>query len=224
MKRIALIEDDRHTQERYSEELRAAGFTVDAYETIEDARQGLLKQSYDAMVLDLELGSNRYAGLDLLREARDAGQQLPPVIVTSSLPPETFRPKTLQLGAWDHVPKPIEAGTLAIKMQRLLDSATNRDSAVRNVGSLQWNLAEPGVLLWRKKRVRVAITGWKLVDLLATRAPSPVDYDELTKKLLTGDRDALRQHVATVRQAFRDIDPGFDAIHAVPGKGYMWTE
>ena len=224
MKRIALIEDTPLTQQQFAEELRAAGHTVDVFGDVQAARRALNEGGYDAVVLDLEINNNKQAGVDLMTEVRDAGKRLPPVLVTSSLPAAEFRPMTLRLGAWDHIPKPIESGTLALKMSRMLESTNSQRSVLRTVGSLQWNLAEPGELLWRKKRVRVALTGWKLVDLLATRAPTPVDYDELTRKLLTGDRDALRQHVATVRQAFRDIDPKFEAIHAVPGKGYMWAE
>jgi DNA-binding response OmpR family regulator len=223
MVRIALIEDTLSTQDAFAQELRGAGFVVDAFDAVEPARKALEQNVYDAVVLDLELNGNRFAGVDLMTEARAAGR-MPPVLVTSSLPVADFRPMTLRLGAWDHVPKPIEAGTLALKMQRLLDSMNTRGSATRTVGPLEWDLSEPGLLRWHKKRVRIALTGWKLVDLLASRAPSPVDYEELTKKLLTGDRDALRQHVATVRQAFRDVDPDFDAIHAVPGKGYLWTK
>jgi DNA-binding winged helix-turn-helix (wHTH) protein len=32
----------------------------------------------------------------------------------------------------------------------------------------------------------------------------------------------VRKHVSTIREAFRDIDPGFDSIENVPMRGFRW--
>jgi DNA-binding winged helix-turn-helix (wHTH) protein len=38
------------------------------------------------------------------------------------------------------------------------------------------------------------------------------------------NRDNVRKHVSTIREAFRDVDTAFDAIENVPMRGFRWTE
>ncbi len=37
------------------------------------------------------------------------------------------------------------------------------------------------------------------------------------------NRDNVRKHVSTIREAFREIDPGFDGIENVPMRGFRWV-
>jgi DNA-binding winged helix-turn-helix (wHTH) protein len=36
------------------------------------------------------------------------------------------------------------------------------------------------------------------------------------------NRDNVRKHVATIREALREIEPEFDAIDSVPMRGFCW--
>jgi DNA-binding winged helix-turn-helix (wHTH) protein len=38
------------------------------------------------------------------------------------------------------------------------------------------------------------------------------------------NRDNVRKHVATIRDAFREVDPGFEAIENVPMRGFRWSD
>ncbi len=37
------------------------------------------------------------------------------------------------------------------------------------------------------------------------------------------NRDNVRKHVSTIREAFRDIDASFDGIENVPMRGFRWV-
>jgi len=51
-----------------------------------------------------------------------------------------------------------------------------------------------------------------------------VGYDQLFDVVKTGrNKDNVRKHVATIRDALREIDPAFDAIENVPMRGFRWT-
>jgi two-component system, OmpR family, response regulator ChvI len=50
-----------------------------------------------------------------------------------------------------------------------------------------------------------------------------VSYDELFQVVKTGrNRDNVRKHISTIREAFRDIEPTFEGIESVPMRGFRW--
>jgi len=38
------------------------------------------------------------------------------------------------------------------------------------------------------------------------------------------NRDNVRKHVSTIRDAFRELDAGFDAIENIPMRGFRWAD
>ena len=51
-----------------------------------------------------------------------------------------------------------------------------------------------------------------------------VSYDELFAVVKSGrNRDNIRKHVSTIRDAFREIDPAFEGIENVPMRGFRWV-
>jgi two-component system, OmpR family, response regulator ChvI len=51
-----------------------------------------------------------------------------------------------------------------------------------------------------------------------------VSYEELFEVVKSGrNRDNVRKHVSTIRDAFREVDPGFEAIENVPMRGFRWV-
>ena len=56
------------------------------------------------------------------------------------------------------------------------------------------------------------------------RSGEVVSYDELFEVVKSGrNRDNVRKHVSTIREAFREVDPAFDGIENVPMRGFRWT-
>ncbi len=52
-----------------------------------------------------------------------------------------------------------------------------------------------------------------------------VPYETLFDEVKTGrSRDNVRKHVATIRDALREIDPDFDGIESVPMRGFRWAQ
>ncbi len=51
-----------------------------------------------------------------------------------------------------------------------------------------------------------------------------VSYEDLFEVVKSGrNRDNVRKHVSAIRDAFRDLDPTFDAIENVPMRGFRWS-
>ena len=52
-----------------------------------------------------------------------------------------------------------------------------------------------------------------------------VSYDELFQVVKSGrNRDNVRKHVSTIREAFRELDATFNKIENVPMRGFRWID
>ena len=58
---------------------------------------------------------------------------------------------------------------------------------------------------------------------LIERQGEVVSYEDLYRVVKSGrNRDNIRKHVSTIRDAFREIDPAFDRIANIPMRGFRW--
>ena len=82
---------------------------------------------------------------------------------------------------------------------------------------------EKGAVLWRGHRVNLPLTAQRILSVLHGRRGEVVSYDELYQVVKTGrNRDNVRKHISTIREAFRDIEPQFEGIESVPMRGFRW--
>lgn len=122
MKKVAVIEDEPPLSTKYCEVLELAGYQAIPFLTKNDAVTGVLDGEFDAWILDMKLGEDSYAGINLIGLAKEEGLKIP-ILVVSGLDPKFYRPATMSLGVWDFVPKAVEDETLIIKFKQLLDVA-----------------------------------------------------------------------------------------------------
>jgi two-component system copper resistance phosphate regulon response regulator CusR len=105
-KAILLVDDEPRLREALARSLTVRGHSVDQAATHKEAVNAATKGEYDLLLIDINLPDA--TGWDVLRDLRDAGREIP-AIVLSAVPPSTtcvreFRP----LGVL-HKPFPIEA-------------------------------------------------------------------------------------------------------------------
>ena len=78
---------------------------------------------------------------------------------------------------------------------------------------------------WRGERINLPLTAQRILATLYQRRGEVVSYDELFDVVKSGrNRDNVRKHVSTIRDAFREIDPDFDGIENVPMRGFRWVD
>ncbi len=52
-----------------------------------------------------------------------------------------------------------------------------------------------------------------------------VTYEQLFQVVKSGrNRDNIRKHVSTIRDAFREVDAEFSSIENIPMRGFRWAE
>ena len=77
---------------------------------------------------------------------------------------------------------------------------------------------------WRGERVNLPLTAQRILATLYQRRGEVVSYEELFEVVKSGrNRDNVRKHVSTIRDALREVDPGFEAIENVPMRGFRWA-
>jgi DNA-binding winged helix-turn-helix (wHTH) protein len=77
---------------------------------------------------------------------------------------------------------------------------------------------------WRGQRINLPLTAQRILATLVQRKGEVVSYEELFEVVKSGrNRDNVRKHVSSIREAFRDVDPAFDAVENVPMRGFRWA-
>jgi two-component system, OmpR family, response regulator ChvI len=231
MVRVALIEDDVPTSNQMRGWLEGArdGIRVDQYFTRDDAAQGLTRERYDLVVLDVELGRERHAGIAIINSIN---RQHPiPVLVVSGLPAGIYRSIMKALDAWDYLQKSdFDESEFVETFLGMLRAAQSRSgplivSVSNATNELSLDPLRQHSPLWRGQRINLPLTSQRILDALYQRRGHVVSYDALFQVVKSGrNRDNVRKHVSTIREAFREIDPQFDLIENIPMRGFRWAE
>jgi len=228
--RIAVVEDDPPTRDQLIGWLRAArpDAVVTALADRDAAEAVLSAEHFDLVTLDLELGRERHAGIALINLLNKRGLGTP-VLVVSAMPAAVYRSIMKALDAWDYLQKTQFDEVEFIETVLALLRQTARPDA-RTDAAPQ---AAPDPLIdplrqrnptWRGQRLNLPLTAQRILATLLEHRGGVVSYDQLYDVVKTGrNKDNVRKHVATIRDALREIDPAFDGIENVPMRGFRWN-
>lgn len=201
---------------------------VDQWFDRDTAEAALLRERYDLVVLDIELGRERNAGVALINEINKQGLGTP-VLVVSAMPAAIYRSIMKALDAWDYLQKTtfdeaefVETFLDILRTARLKEPV--KPAASKPDDSLQLDPLWQRTPMWRGQRINLPLTAQRILATLHARTGEVVSYEELFDVVKSGrNRDNVRKHVATIRDAFRDVDPTFDGIENVPMRGFRWA-
>lgn len=221
---IALIEDLAEHSEPMAQALRSARHKVNVYADEASALNAVTTREFDVILLDIELGSSTNAGHTILDriERKDRNRVL---VLSQSPRVNMLRPMMLKMGAWDYIPKPLEPETLVLKVERLLQDALSRSPTTRQVhGKVSWDPNRSSEMSWNEDDISIPATACDLVKALVLADGAMLTYKHLMEELGTPSKENLRSHIRHAREAFKTVDPDFEAIRNVPRRGYAWNE
>jgi DNA-binding response OmpR family regulator len=222
MTRVLLIEDNRDLAATLWDYLESHGFTVDH---ASDGLRGLhraLTEDHDLVVLDI--GLPKIDGLEVCRQLRAAGRQLPVLMLTGR---DTLADKLHGFGegADDYLVKPFELKELLARLHAMLRRSQAGADIVLRVADLEF---EPACYRVRRAgaTVPVARAGMRLLELLMRRSPTVVSHADMELALWgerLGNPNAMRSHLHALRSA---IDKPFakHLLHSVQGIGYRLSD
>jgi two-component system response regulator ChvI len=231
MTRVAVIEDDLPTSNQLAGWIRAArpGIEIDQWFTRDDAEAALARENYDVVLLDIELGRERHAGVALINAINKRRHGLP-VLVVSAMPAAIYRSIMKALDAWDYLQKTtfeeadfIETFLEILRVAR--ERKAQQPTAQAGGAELALDPLWQRTPTWRGERVNLPLTAQRILATLYQRRGEVVSYDELFDVVKSGrNRDNVRKHVSTIRDAFREVDPGFERIENIPMRGFRWVD
>jgi DNA-binding response OmpR family regulator len=229
--KVAVIEDDAPTSNQLKGWIEAArpGIRVDQWFNRDDAEAAIGREVYDLIVLDIELGRERHAGVAVINAINK--RRGTPVLVVSGMPASIYRSIMKALDAWDYLQKSDFGETEFIEtflemlrsVQAKAPLAAGRAAAEERELSLDpLRQTSP---TWRGQRINLPLTAQRILDALYQKRGQVVSYDELFQVVKSGrNRDNVRKHVSTIREAFREIDLNFDRIENIPMRGFRWVD
>nr|WP_304655077.1 response regulator transcription factor [Neorhizobium galegae] len=215
--RILLVEDNQALAEGLSTILRGSGYAVDAVADGASAEAVAAAETYDLVILDLNLPE--MDGLDVLRAMRARANKAAVMILTARGTPEE-RVKGLDLGADDYMIKPFDISEFEARIRVLLRRQAGLRSSIVNYGGVTFDLnsrtfSSQGVTLDLPAR-EVA-----LLELLFLRAGKVVSKDAIMASLTGFDDDlsanAIEQYVSRLR---RRLAPHGLTVKTARGIGY----
>ncbi len=215
--RILLVEDNQALASGLAAILRGSGYAVDLVGDGASAEAAAAAESYDLVILDLNLPE--MDGLDVLRSMRARQNRAAVMILTARGAPEE-RVRGLDLGADDYMIKPFDISEFEARIRVLLRRQAGLRSSIITYGGVTFDLtsrtfSSAGVPLDIPAR-EVA-----LLELLFLRAGKVVSKEAIIRSLTGFDDDlspnAIEQYVSRLR---RRLGPFALTVRTARGIGY----
>jgi len=217
--RILLAEDDDKLRQGLDEELRKAGFAVDAVADGIEAEYMGDEVQYDAVVLDLGLPGR--PGLEVLHNWREKSNAMPVLILTAR---DAWHEKVegFKAGGDDYLAKPFHVEELLARLQALIRRSKGLASATIEMHGLSLDEDKQSVSQ-KGKELQLTGTEFRLLRyfmlhpgkvLSKTRLAEHV-YDDQTEL----DSNVMEVYVNRLRHLI-----GKDMIKTRRGQGYIFGD
>lgn len=217
---LLLVEDDEVLRDGLTRTLQKMGFQVEGTAFGRDALEKLTLKSYEVMILDLGLPD--MFGLDVLKQARSMGHDMP-VLILTALDAPADRVNGLNAGADDYLGKPFDLSELEARLRALLRRLSNVAVAsnVLTFGELRFESSQ-----------MLAYVGDVLLDLstreacllqaLLRRPSQVVSKEQLVEQLSDEEQvlgvNAIEVYMHRLRKKLEASDIN---IRTVRGLGYL---
>lgn len=214
---LLLVEDEKRVRELTDGYLTQHGFAVSAVESGEQALKAFLNDSFDLIVLDLNLPN--LDGMDVLRSIRLRG--MCPVIVVSARQEDRARLQAFELGADDFLVKPYNPRELVARIQALL-RRSHLPSIEKEASALSIEKDKEAVYLYGWP-VNLSPTEFELLCVLASDPGRVFSREELLYKVWgkmeCGSSRRVDLYVSRLRARIHQPN-GDDLILSVFKRGY----
>lgn len=216
---LLLVEDDEVLRDGLTRTLQQGGFQVEGTAFGRTALEKLMSKSFDVMILDLGLPD--MSGLDVLRQTRSMGLDMP-VLILTALDAPADRVNGLNAGADDYLGKPFDLSELEARLRALMRRLTLPVVAsVLVFGNLRFDSGQ-----------MLAYVGDVLLDLSTREAclleallrqPGQVVSKERLVKQLSDEEQVLGVNAIEVymHRLRKKLEPYSVNIRTVRGLGYL---
>jgi two-component system alkaline phosphatase synthesis response regulator PhoP len=224
-RKLLLIEDEPSLVLTLEDRLRAEGYEV---HTATDGLEGYgraLAEDFDLLLLDLHLPGK--GGLDICRDLRREGRDLP-ILMLTARGQVVDKVVGLKLGADDYLAKPFDMMELAARLEVLL--RRGRAGAQAAAGRFSFGDVEVDFEAAEVKKagrpVELSTLELRLLRHFLDRRGKVVSRDELLDKVWGYDSSSMTRtvdvHVSSLRQKIEDQSGKPRHLITVHGQGYKF--
>lgn len=218
--RLLVVEDEKALCESIAKGLRLDGYEVDTVFDGEEAMDIISTDSYDLIILDLNLP--RMDGLDILKNMRASDNETN-VLILSARGGLNDKIEGLDSGANDYLCKPFHFEELEARVRSLTRRRTVQNNIVLECGEISLNTKTRTAFA---KGEEIALTRKELaiLEYLILHQGRPVSQEELIEHVWDGSVDSfsnsIRVHISALRKKIRTA-LGYDPITNRVGQGYV---
>jgi len=215
--RLLLIEDDTDLSHSLKSALEHAGYAVDA---AFDGKRGEflgMTESYDAVILDL--GLPKMSGLEVLRHWRQAGNNVPVIVLTAR---DAWHEKVdgFKAGADDYLGKPFHIQELLARLQALLKRIQGRTETHLSAYDITLDEERQAVSINDRQMPLTAIE-FRLLRYLMTNRDKVLSKAQLSEHIYEYETDPDSNVIEVYINRLRRL-LGKELITTRRGQGYMF--
>jgi two-component system, OmpR family, response regulator len=216
--RVLVIEDDTTLGHALQEFLIGQGYAVDWLQDGGQVAGAVAGQTYDLLLLDLNLPG--LSGLDVLRQLRSNGQQVPVLILTARDGVED-RVAGLDAGADDYVTKPFELPELAARVRAFARRRAGQAQPFIEAGPLLFDTVGREVRV-NGERLTLSVRELSVLEMLMGRVGRVVTKRQIVNSLSAWDADFSENAVEVyVYRLRKRLERTGASIQTVRGFGYL---
>lgn len=220
--RLLLIEDEDTLRNQLQDQLRGAGYAVDA---AADGKEGyFMGREYPFDVAIIDLGLPQMNGVEIIESLRDDGKTLPIIILTAR---DRWQDKVagLEAGADDYLTKPFQLEELLARLNALLRRSVGAAQPELQFGPISVNTSAQRVAVNDKELVLTAYE-YKVLEYLVMHAGEVISKTVLTEHVYDQDFDrdsnVIEVFIGRLRKKL-DPDNSYQPIETLRGRGYRFT-
>lgn len=222
MKKILIIEDDSDLQEGLSFSLRADGYNIDTAGSILSAKQKIVSNHYDCLLLDCNLPDGN--GFELCRKIRQNSEI--PILMLTARDTELDEVKALELGVDDFMSKPFSVAVLKARLKKLV----SRNQEVQSLYSNGICLDRKECRVYREdKEISLSRVEFKLLLYFMENRNQVLSKEQILEHIWDSEGQFVDDNIVSVnirrlRQKVEKDSAKPVYIKTVHGLGYIWKE
>lgn len=224
--KILVVEDDKNLGRSLNQGLTEEGFTVTTAPDGYQARDLILRESWDLFIFDLMLPG--LTGIQLCELVRFK-QINTPILMLSALSETEDKIKALDIGADDYLTKPFHFKELVSRIKALYrrnKKYLSAESVILTCGDLKLDFAKNQVER-AGKIIDLSTKEFKLLQTLLENRDQVVHRSKILQKVWNTNQDTytnvIEVYISYLRSKI-DANHTQKLIHTIKGRGYMIAE
>lgn len=222
--KLLIIEDEEDIVYALELGFKKLGYAVD---TATDGEEGLelaFINSYDLIILDLNLPS--MDGLDILKRIRKDDEECK-ILILSARSDYSQRIQGLDLGANDYLVKPFDFGELVARVRALLRRSFKQNNIKIKYDNIIVDTATRIVYSNKNEKIDLAPKEFAILEYLITNKGRAISAEELIEKVWDSDAsmfsNSIKVHVSNLRKKLSEYCNS-EIISNIRGAGYIIKE